>query len=103
MSGNGFYILIFILLLLFIIPAEVLLKSMLFGLIFLAIIFGIGIYKFNKVFKKFKQQQSGFTESEFDTSDESVKGGTAKPKSITEDEFDLSKKNVIDTDYEEIK
>ncbi len=103
MSAKGFYVLVFILLLLFIIPAEVLLKFALFGVALVVIILIFIAYKFNKIFKKFKENQANATaEEQSHNYDEPNSTKKEKSNSIKDDNYDLSKNNVIDTDYEEL-
>ena len=100
MSGNGFYILIFILLIVFIIPAEVLIKFFLFGLLIIVAILAFAGYKLNKAFKKFKEQSTQHTYD--DQTDDSTETKDVKSKIAGNDEFDMSKSNIIDTEYEDL-
>lgn len=103
MKGNGFYILVLVLVTVYFIPSEILLQFALVVALLIAAIVGFVIYKFRKAFMKFKEQaQNGASSTTNSNQKEEEMESESEVKSIKDDNFDMSKSNVIDTDYEEV-
>ncbi len=102
MKTNGFYILIILLMIIFLVDAEILFKLTLGIVAIFAIVIGIAVYKFRKTISKLKEQAENSTGY---SAEEPVKKTDVKEpkiKSLHDEEFDMSKNNVIDTDFEEL-
>ena len=101
MSKTAFYIFILILLLIFAYP-EIFLKFFLFGLVLILAILAFAGYKLNKLYKKFKEQNTQQSYDDQTGADTAAKDEKAKSSIASKDEFDMSKNNVIETEYEDV-
>jgi len=102
MNTNRFYYLVIFLIAIYIIPAKVILNVVFFGGLIITIIVALAVYKFRKSFQKFKNQNKYEDQDYNDENRDNLKKNKTKTKSLKDDDFDLSKDNIIDTDYEEL-